>query len=163
VLAAFVATKGNGCHDGSGREKMMDTSHWLSALGLLLTYPVLIVVMFLVACASFGFAWWLCSNYSRGRIEGLEERLRLAREQFDTINSQLTDVRTRVTTQETEIANLRRALPPPARVEQLARSNSEIQDALTSLATSTSHLGHTLTLASGQYRVMVEPIVKRST
>ena len=45
----------------------------------------------------------------------------------------------------------------------VARSNTEIQNALTSLATSTSTLGHTLTIGEGLYRVMVEPLTKRST
>lgn len=86
------------------------------------------------------------------------ERLRLAGDQYNDVNSQLTDLRNRVASQDTMISELRNSLPPAVRIEHLARSNTDIQTALTSLASSTSDLGHTLTLAGGRYEVMVRPV-----
>jgi hypothetical protein len=59
----------------------MDTPNWIAALGLFVMHPVLIIATFLIACAAFGFAWWLCGRISGGRTGALEERLRLAGEQ----------------------------------------------------------------------------------
>jgi hypothetical protein len=80
--------------------------------------------------------------------------------------SQLNALKAQAATQEATIVELRNSLSPPARIEQLARSNTEIQNALTSLATSTSELGHTLVLSGDRFRVRVEPLnktTKRST
>lgn len=37
------------------------------------------MVVFLFVCAVFWFAWWLRDHINKGRIEALEERLRLAK------------------------------------------------------------------------------------
>ncbi len=135
----------------------MSTPEWITALGLFMTQPVLLIATFLIAVAAFGFAWWLRGHIAQGRVEALDG------DQYDAVNRQLSEVTAKVAAQEGVISGLRSSLPPPARVEELARSNTEIQSALTSLANSTSSLGHTLTIGEGLYRVMVEPLTKRST
>jgi len=141
----------------------MSTPEWITALGLFMPQPVLLIATFLIAVAAFGFAWWLRGHIAQGRVEALDGQLRLMRDQYDAVNRQLSEVTAKVAAQEGVISGLRSSLPPPARVEELARSNTEIQSALTSLANSTSSLGHTLTIGEGLYRVMVEPLTKRST
>jgi hypothetical protein len=128
-----------------------------------MAHPVLLIATFLIAVAAFGFAWWLRGHIARGRVEALDGQLTLMRDQYDAVNRQLSEVTAKVAAQEGVISKLRSSLPPPARVEELARSNTEIQSALTSLVNSTSSLGHTLTIGEGLYRVMVEPLTKRST
>jgi hypothetical protein len=150
---------GNGNH-------IMDTSIWIKALALFLDYPVLFIVVGLAAVAAFVLGWRLCKAVHKGRVEALEERLRLATEQYNAVNLQLADVNKRVATQEATIAEMRQSLSPPARVEQLMRSNTEIREALISLATSTSTLGHTLTLSDGRFQISVRPypsVTPRST
>jgi len=141
----------------------MSTQEWITALELVIRHPVLLIAIFLIALAAFGLAWWLRSHIAQGRVETLEGQLRLAHDQYDAVNRQLSEVTTKVAAQEEVILGLRNSLPPPARVEELARNNTDIQAALTSLATATSSLGHTLTIAGAQYRFTVEPLTKRST
>ena len=141
----------------------MSTQEWITALELVIGHPVLLIAMFLIALAAFGFAWWLRGHIAQGRVEALEGQLRLAHDQYDAVNRQLSEVTTKVAAQEQVISGLRNTLSPPARVEELARSNTDIRAALTGLATSTSTLGHTLTIAGGLYRVMVEPVTQRSS
>jgi hypothetical protein len=141
----------------------MSTPEWVKALGLFLTYPLLLVATFLVAVAAFGLAWWLRSHIAQGRVEALDAQLQLARGQYDNVSRQLAEVTAKVEGQEREISELRSSMPPAARVEALARSNNEIQGALVSLASSTTSLGHTLTIGEGVYRLSVEPLNKRST
>jgi cell division protein FtsB len=141
----------------------MSTPEWITALELFMTQPVLLIATFLVAVAAFGFAWWLRSQIAQGRVEALDGQLKLMRDQYDAVNRQLSEVTAKVAAQEQLISTLRSSLPPPARVEELARSNTEIQSALTNLATSTGTLGHTITIGEGLYHVMVEPLTRRST
>jgi hypothetical protein len=141
----------------------MSTPDWITALGLFMTYPVLLIATFVVAFAAFSFAWWLRGHIAQGRVEALDGQLKLMRDQYEAVNRQLSEVTTKVEAQERVISGLRNSLPPPARVEELARSNTDIQQALTSLATSTSNLGHTLTIGEALYRVKFEPLTKRST
>lgn len=140
----------------------MPTPDWTKALGLFLAYPVLIVATFLIASAAFGFAWWLRGHVAQGRIDALEGQLKLASDQQADVTAKVAELTAKVGTQEETIAGLRRSLSPPARLEELARSNTEIQSALTSLATSTSTLGHILTFDGGLYRVAVEPVTGKS-
>src|ERR1700756_502206 len=129
----------------------MDWQAWKTALGLYVSTPELMGASVVVAIAIFAFAWWLRGHFTQGQIKALGGQLQLARDQYDAVNRQLTEVRSQVATQENVISGLRNALPPPARVEELARSNTEIQQALISLAAYTGTLGHTLTLADGRY------------
>jgi hypothetical protein len=148
----------------------MDTPHWITTLGLFFTYPVLILAMSLIACAAFAFASFLRGHWAKDTINGLEntiravehrlesdvkglentiraqqERLELAREQYADVQSKRAALEGRVSGQETEIAELRGSLSPPAQIEHMARSNNEIRQALLGLANSTTRLGHTLT------------------
>jgi hypothetical protein len=131
---------------------MMDPVDFLTAISAIIAF-------------SGGGAWWLRGYILNERVQTSEDRLKLAGEQYNNVQSQLTDLKAQVATQQSTIADLRSSLSPSARVEQLARSNTEIESALTSLVNSTSALGHTLTISGGTYRVMVEPIstIKRST
>ena len=138
----------------------MSISDWITALGLFVTYPLLLIATFIAMVAAFGFAWWLRGHIKHGQIDGLTEQLRLARSQYDDVNTKLSELKDQVTAQQKTIVALRSSLPPAAQVESLARSNNEIQTALTSLAHSTSHLGHTLTIGEGLYRVMFEPLTR---
>ena len=46
----------------------MDTPNWIAALGLYVTYPVLMVATFLIAIAAFASARWLRSYIGTERI-----------------------------------------------------------------------------------------------
>ena len=140
----------------------MDSATFKTLWGIFMNDPYSIGAIIL---AFGGAVWWFRGYILNERIRTSEDRVKLAREQIENVQSQLTDLKAQVATQESTIADLRSSLSPPARLEQLARSNTEIQSALTSLVNSTSELGHTLTISGGRYRVMVEPIstIKRST
>jgi chromosome segregation ATPase len=115
----------------------MDTKDWISALGLALQYPVLLVAAVVIICAAFGAAWFL-----RGAtIEALRERLELAREQLPAVKSQLADAKTKVAAQEKEIDQLRASSAFAATALEHARLNNiAIQRALSSVTVSTDDL-----------------------
>jgi hypothetical protein len=95
----------------------MSTPEWILALGLFMAYPVLLIATFLVAVAAFGFAWWLRGNIAQGRVDAAEGQLRLARDQYDAVNREMSQLRAQVASQETVITGLRSAMSPPARIE----------------------------------------------
>ena len=133
------------------------------AWALLMSEPgTVLTTLAAVVVVVGGGAWWLRHFIGNERIKALEEQLRLAQGQYASVKEQLASVEAKAAVLEREIAEVRSSLSPPARVEQLARSNTEFQSALLNLATSTSSLGHTLTFGQGQYKVMVEPITRRS-
>jgi hypothetical protein len=132
----------------------MDTSDWIAALGLFLARPVLLITTFIIASAAFGFAWWLRGHIAHGlidelksHIDGLKDvRLKDVRDQYNDLNAKLSELKKQVQHQENVIDSSPLELTTAVRVEELARSNTEIQNTLTSLIDATSHLGHTLTI-----------------
>jgi phage shock protein A len=122
----------------------------------------LIAASVVAAFAIFAAAWLLRGRWATDQVSALKERLTLAGEQLAAVQGQLADVTRRIETQDAQIAGIRSGFTPAARLEHLAQSNTEIRSALTSLASSTSHLGHTLTLAGAPYRLMVKPIAQAS-
>lgn len=145
---------GRPCHDGDVRGGIvMDTPDWITALGLFLARPVLLIAIFIIASAGFGFAWWLRGRIAQGRsdelkgIDGLKDvRLKDVRDLYNDLNVKLSELKKQVEHQENVINSSPLELTTAVRVEELARSNTEIQNTLTSLMNATSHLGHTLTI-----------------
>jgi septal ring factor EnvC (AmiA/AmiB activator) len=125
----------------------MDTQGWTGALKLSLEHPELLIAAFLIACAAFGFAWWLRGHWAKDKIEALNQRLELAREQAADVQSELADVQQKVAAQESEIAELRQSRAvEPAKVERLAQSNNAIRDDLNVVVNSTGALFQTLNI-----------------
>ena len=138
--------------------------NWVGALVLFLQYPPLLIATFLIACAAFTFAWWLRGHWAATTIEGLEatirgrdaylevveQRLELGREQYNAVRTRLGDVEMRADRQAKEITELRSSSLTAYYVDALARENTGLQSALTSLIQSTSTLGRTLTVSAGR-------------
>src|SRR6516225_6032737 len=53
----------------------MDTKSWISALELFLQYPLLPIVMFVIACAAAGFAWWLRGHLAQSKLDLAQAKL----------------------------------------------------------------------------------------
>ena len=107
--------------------------------------PEWVAATILIACAVAGLACWLGGQSAKDRIDALRDRLRLAGQQCNDINTRLSDLKTQVAIQEELISELlSNSDLTSERVEELARSNAKIQNALTNLATSTSHLRNML-------------------
>ena len=53
----------------------MDTKSWVSALELFLQYPLLLIVMFVIACAAAGFAWWLRGHLAQSKLDLAQAKL----------------------------------------------------------------------------------------
>ena len=53
----------------------MDTKSWISALELFLQYPLLLIVMFVIACAAAGFAWWLRGHLAQSKLDLAQAKL----------------------------------------------------------------------------------------
>jgi hypothetical protein len=151
-------------------DQLLTEKFWHSQWDYLMGAPWLLIPLLLLALF-VGNLWR--RSVAAGEIRALREqinaegaRLNLAREQYASLNAQLAELTAKAEKQQKEIAELKSTLTPPARFEHLVRSNTEIQNALTSLAASTSHLGQTLTFSGSPYRLSVEPIpevTKRST
>jgi hypothetical protein len=102
-----------------------------------------IAVFFLIACAVVGLAWWLGRLTAKDRINALKERIKFARKQCSDI--ELSDLKDQVAVQKELISELvSNSDPERERVKELARGNTQIQNALINLATSTSHLSNKL-------------------
>jgi chromosome segregation ATPase len=138
----------------------MDTKDWISALGLAVQYPVLIVAACLIAGGAWWFGWWLRGHLAKSEIAALNstigtmnERLELAREKLADVQSELDSTRKKlesamkkVADQEREITGLRPRAAETVAVDRLARSNTAIRDDLSSLASSTTTLNNDLML-----------------
>jgi uncharacterized phage infection (PIP) family protein YhgE len=131
----------------------MDTPDWITVLGLFVAHPVMLIATFLIVCAVFYCAWWLRGHIDAGlidelksQIDGLKERLKEVRDQSNDINAQFSELKEQVESQENVINSSPLELTTAARVEELARSNTAIQNTITNLANATSQLGHTLTI-----------------
>jgi len=122
----------------------MDTSNWLKALGLFLTYPVLIIALFLIACAAFGFAWWLRGHIGKERIDALNERLRLATDNQQSIERQVDTLKNENTKQGAIINELKTLDLANSQADKLSSANTIVQNELTKLAQATTALGSTL-------------------
>jgi len=129
----------------------MNTPSWISALGLFMTYPVLIVASFLIACAAFGFAWFLRGHWAKDRIAVLEERLRLAQDNHASIKQDVERLQTQVGEQTNIISVLRSTVIGAPQLDRLDASNTAAQLILSNLSHSTTDLGVTVTIVGGKY------------
>jgi chromosome segregation ATPase len=105
--------------------------------------PEWVATTIVIACAVAGLGWWLGGQSAKDRIVELKDRLKLAGHQYNDINTRISDLKTQVEIREEQISELL-GNPASERVEELARDNAKIKNALTNLATSTDHLGNTL-------------------
>jgi hypothetical protein len=121
----------------------MDTHNWVTALGLFVTYPVLLIATFLVGCAAFGFAWWL-----RGHI--VKERLELLGSQRDDFNNKLQAAEGKLTTLQKQIDQ------KVSTVDVLATASST-SSLLHEMRIISTDMGTTLTLLSGRFQMAVPP------
>jgi hypothetical protein len=103
---------------------------------------------------------------ARAGADAADQRVRLAHDQYEGVIAQIGALNAKVEQQDKIISELKNMPAPAARVQELAAGNNEIKSALTTLASSTTELGTTLTIVGGKYRLMLEPMLeltKRST
>jgi hypothetical protein len=105
--------------------------------------------------------FWLRNYIAQRRIDALDEQLKLARRQYEDVKVTVSELQGLVALQEEAVSALRSSLLPTARVEALAQSNTDMQNALRDLANSARNLGQTLTIAGARYRLGIEPLTKK--
>jgi hypothetical protein len=119
---------------------------WNKLWALFMSDPVDFLAFFGVAIVAVAiFAWWLRGHIGKERIAALEERLRLAGDNQQTMTR--------------EVERLQTLVP------QLPQGTSSamVAQSVNILSTANNALGTTLTIVGGRYRVFVEPdITNRS-
>jgi hypothetical protein len=125
----------------------MDWQAWRKPLELYLHTPQLIVASILLVTAIFGFAWWLHSYISKGRIATLRDRLRLGKQVQEHITNQLDSLKLTISRQEAILHDLRSTGGVPrSQVELLSRANAAVISSLADLERANTDLGLTLSL-----------------
>jgi hypothetical protein len=132
-------------------DQLFTTQFWHDQLAVILSAPWIIVPSLLIA----GFIGWKWKGINDdGEIRGLRaqtnaagERLELARERYEAVVKQVSELRAKLVEQDGVIAGLKGVAT--VRVDRLVATNTEIQGILTGLSTSTSSLGQALSSTSG--------------
>jgi hypothetical protein len=133
----------------------MDLSNpdtWTNGAAVVMNAPHIVVPLMIVVA---GAAWWLRSRIGKGQIDAYDQRLLLANEQKTDLNSKLTAAKQ-------EIDLLTAQLTSGAPREQLTATVRSTESLFDDALTANSALGVTLTPTSGRYRLLYEPITKRS-
>jgi hypothetical protein len=133
-------------------EQLFTAKFWHEQLAVVMMAPWLIIPLL---CIAGLIGWTIKSAIDGGEIKALRERRELAHDKYEMVAARVIELEAKVAQQDVEIAELRRTLPPSARVNQLATSNTEIKNLLTALASATTDLGVTLTIVGPRGRTSV--------
>jgi hypothetical protein len=142
-------------------DQLLTVQFWHDQWAFVASAPSVIVPLVLVAAF---IGWRAKGAVDDGEIRGYraskeaaEAQLRLAHDQHEPVKDYVAYLEAKVLRQDAMIAALNTSEPPAARphVEELARSNTEIKTALTTLALSTANLSTTLTIVGPKGRTGV--------
>lgn len=148
-------------------DQVLTTQFWHDQWNVVMSAPWLIIPLLLIA---FIAGRRHQKSIDDGEVRGYradktvaETRLDLAHDKYETVVQQVAELKTKVSDQDTVIAGLQNQAAPPARVNELAFSNNEIKNLLTSLSTATTNLGATLGPHAGAVYSDTPAVIKLTT
>jgi hypothetical protein len=115
------------------------------AWALFMSDPADFIAMFAaVAVPAFGCAWWLRHFIGKERISTLEERLRFAKDKYDTSTMEIQRLTAYSSRLESDLAKLQAASPSP-QLDAAIATSALVTSTVTSLSTANNALGVVLT------------------
>jgi hypothetical protein len=121
------------------------------AWALFMSDPADFIAMFaVVAGTAFGCAWWLRHFIGKERIATLEERLKFAKDKYDTSTAEVQRLNTYASRLDSDVAKLLGSPLPGSRlqVDAVVRSSALVAKTVTSLSTANNELGVALSAGS---------------
>ena len=119
-----------------------------SAWALFMSDPVTFIsVVAVVAFAVAGFTWWLRHFIGKERVAILEERLKLAKDNYDASKAETQRLRMYAARLEIDAAKLQSALPAPTlqpQLNSLRDTAALVAKSVTDLSTANNALGAAL-------------------